>query len=89
MAKIIDNPKKFRIIEMSLVEVNQAFGGLGVCDLCCTSPQTGYYIAVLNSWYCPECYNRWVKNAKRYAEDINTEERNFERVKERLSQLCN
>lgn len=85
MAKIIDNPKGFRIIEMSLVEVNQAFGGLGICDLCNTSSQAGYYIAVLNSWYCHECYNRWVKNAKRYAEDIAIETRNFERVKEKLS----
>lgn len=84
MAKIVDNPKGFRIIEATLLEANKAFGGLGICDCCNTATLTGYYIAVLNSWYCPECYNRWVRGAKRYAEDIDTEKRNFERAKEKL-----
>ena len=79
--KVKENDKGFKIIEMSMVEVNELFGGDGICDFCNKASLTGYYIAVLNSWYCPECYEDWLKEAKRYDEDIPFEERNFERVK--------
>jgi len=34
MAKVIENEKGFKVIELSLSEVNKAFGGLGICDDC-------------------------------------------------------
>lgn len=76
-----ENDKGFKVIEMSMVEVNELLGGYGICDFCNKASFTGYYIAVLNSWYCPECYEDFLKKAKRYDEDIPIEERNFERVK--------
>ena len=79
--KVVENSKGFRVIEMSMVEVNGLLGGLGICDSCNNASFTGYYIAVLNSWFCPQCYEDWLKRAKRYEEDIPIEERNFERVK--------
>ncbi len=76
-----ENAKGFRVIKISRAEVNEILGGYGICDFCNKARPTGYYIAVLNSWYCPECYNEWMKTAKRYDEDIPFEERNFQRVK--------
>lgn len=49
-----------------------------VCDNCLDSPDTGYYVAVLNQWFCPSCYTRWIKSAKRYKEDVWIEEKNYE-----------
>lgn len=48
-----------------------------VCDDCLSSPDIGYYVAVLNRWLCPTCYKRWISRATRYAEDIPVEERNY------------
>lgn len=84
MAKILDNPKGFYVIEMSDLEVNACFGSCGICDYCNTKHENGYYISVLNSWYCPKCYQEWIKRAKRYREDIGIETKNFEIVKRRL-----
>lgn len=80
MAQIIDNKKGFKVIQIGrddLVRTLAAFGSSGICDRCCKSPNTGYYIAVLNMWFCPECYNKWIANATRYDEDKEVEERNF------------
>ena len=43
-----------------------------------------YYIAVLNDTMCKECYKKWVKSAKRYAEDIPIENKNFNYYKNLL-----
>lgn len=85
MAKVIENTKGFYVIEIPLVELNEAFGGLGICDYCATASQMGYYIAVLNSWYCPQCYKKWLARAVRYPQDMDIEKRNFDIVKEKLS----
>lgn len=79
--KTVKNEKGFKVIGMSLLEVSEIFGGLGICDSCNDCSRDGYYIAVLNSWYCPECYEQWIKRAKRYKEDIPIEERNYEKLK--------
>lgn len=39
---------------------------------------TGYYIAVLNQWFCPKCYQAWYHRATYYPEDAKVENRNFE-----------
>ena len=70
--------KEFLIIECSRSEMNSACDSLGICDYCNESPENGYYIAVLNSWYCPKCYKRWRASAKPYAEDKPIERRNFQ-----------
>lgn len=78
MAQIINNEKGFKVIECSLIEIAN-LGGLGICDFCNKASFDGYYIAVLNCWYCPECYQDWIKRAQRYPEDAHVEQRNFER----------
>lgn len=51
MAKQIENEKGFLIIETTLSEM-ASIGSLGICDYCNNKTTKGYYIAVLNSWYC-------------------------------------
>lgn len=79
MAKKVDNPKDFLVIEVSTVELFAKAGGYGICDSCNATAENGYYVAVLNRWYCPACYESWVKRAKLYKEDVKFEKENFER----------
>ncbi len=83
MAELVQNKKGFKVLKMILDEVNHV-GGLGICDYCNTASTEGYYIAVLNMWYCPKCYNEWYLRAKYYKEDADVENRNFNRMKEML-----
>lgn len=85
MAKVIENKKGFKVIEISrreLVEKLSIYGALGICDFCNGTNNKGYYIAVLNHWYCPECYESWLKRAKYYTSDSAVENRNFEQYKQ-------
>lgn len=84
MAKIIENIKGFKVIEISLLEVATYLGGFGICDLCSTQHKTGFYIAVLNSWYCPKCYDEFTQRATRYTEDTKIEDTNFNHCKKLL-----
>jgi len=77
MAKKFENEKGFLIIKTENVDDTLKLGGLGICDYCNKADFTGYYIAVLNAWYCEECFNDWYKRAIRYSEDIKYEEKNF------------
>lgn len=56
MAEIVKNKKGFKVMKMNLSEINY-IGGFGICDWCGNTSTEGYYIAVLNQWYCPKCYN--------------------------------
>lgn len=80
MAQIKENKKGFKVIQISqkeLVEKLGEHGAVGICDYCGKAASNGYYIAVLNSWYCPHCYIEWYNRATYYKEDKNIEERNF------------
>lgn len=70
--------KKFLIIEAETSEMVDNCGSMGICD-CCGKPHlgTGYYIAVLNQWYCPKCFEEWKAGAKYYPEDAEVEIWNF------------
>ncbi|MBR5592855.1 MAG: demethylase [Bacteroidaceae bacterium] len=83
MAKIVENKKGFMVIECTAVETMK-FGGIGICDYCNEADTTGYYIAVLNCWYCRKCYTEWMERAIFYEEDAPFEKRNFEYYKELL-----
>lgn len=91
MAKIVENNKGFKVIKLSLEDAELlGFGiyGSGAC-LCarCNKPcvEDIYYIAVLNDTMCKDCYEEWVKNAKRYSEDAYFEESNFDFYKKGLN----
>lgn len=83
MAELVQNKKGFKVLKMRLDEVNRV-GGLCICDFCNTASVEGYYISVLNMWYCPKCYDEWYLSAKYYKEDADVENRNFNRMKEML-----
>lgn len=53
MAKIVDNPKRFKVIELSRNGLAK-IGGIGICDRCNGTSNTGYYVAVLNCRFCPK-----------------------------------
>ena len=68
---------KFLVIETTVVECLH-WGGIGQCDNCTTlHPNKVYYIAVLNQWLCPKCYEIWKLSAKWYPEDEHIEIRNY------------
>ena len=91
MAKIVNNDKGFKVISLSTKDAaSLGFGlygsGACVCMHCnevCVSGDI-YYIAVLNDTMCKDCYEEWLKDAKRYSEDIPIEDRNFNYCKEAL-----
>ncbi len=83
MAKQIEFGK-FLIIECTVVELYVACGGAGICDNCANTPGRGYYIAVLNRWFCPKCFEEWKERAVWYPEDAPIERKNFEFYAPRL-----
>lgn len=73
---------KFLIIECTAGELMDAVGSyICICDWCdkpCVPSEKGYYIAVLNHWYCKECFEKWYSHAKWYPQDAEIENKNFE-----------
>lgn len=63
MAKVYENKKGFKIIQATRGEMICAlseYGCVGICDSCGSSNcQDGFYIAVLNCWYCSDCFHKW------------------------------
>ena len=76
MANVVEFDK-FKVIKASAKEMFYAFGSLGICDNCNDVSRDGYYIAVLNQWFCKKCFERFKSDAKWYPEDAQIEERNF------------
>jgi len=77
MAEIVKDVK-FKVIKLKLVELIEINPyAMGICDSCGQASFDGYYIAVLNSYYCPKCYEDWLKRAVYYPEDAPIEEKNF------------
>lgn len=84
MASIVKNEKGFKVIKIDSHELRQAVGSPGICDNCLEMPEEGYYIAVLNRWFCPRCYHKWILNATYYRGDKPIEERNYQYMTEML-----
>lgn len=85
--KEIVTEKGFLVMEVSRQELISALGEstLGVCDSCFATPDVGYYVAVLNQWFCKKCYEKWLETADYYPEDSRVEIRNYEYYKKKLS----
>lgn len=81
MAKQVEQGK-FLVIECTAGELMNAVGtDLCMCDWCnkgCLPSDKGYYIAVLNQWYCEKCYTEWAESAVWYPEDADVQHKNFE-----------
>lgn len=76
MAKVVEFDR-FKVIKASAKEMFEAVGSPGICDYCSERPEHGYYIAVLNQWYCPKCWEEFKKRAVWHPEDAMVEDRNF------------
>lgn len=74
MAKIVENEKGFKVIEISAREMIKVGCG-NICDRCNEMAKTGYYVAVLNCWFCPDCYEEWYAGATNYATEHNADGR--------------
>ena len=78
MAKVVDNYKKFKVLEITRQEMMDKltrYGCLGICDMCNRPTSVGYYVAVINQWMCEDCYNDFIKSVDRYEEDMRIEKR--------------
>lgn len=84
MAKIVENVKGFKVIYITLSELSQQLGGIGMCDYCNKGKMYGYLICVLNQWYCPRCYAEFMERAVNHPQDLKVEENNFEYYKKHL-----
>ena len=79
MAQIVSNEKGFKVIHVETLDM-WAIGSPAKCDYCTAdmaTPDGGYYIAVLNKIYCPQCYKRWLSEACRHPQDAPIEDRNY------------
>ncbi len=91
MARQIESGK-FLVIECTAGELMDAVGSdICICDWC-GKPQPpsekGCYIAVLNQWFCKDCYGKWAAHAVWYPQDADIERRNFGRYAPRLGVKC-
>lgn len=80
------NEQSFRILKVYKKELEIATEqDRCCCDDCLATPEYGYYVAVLNRWLCPKCFNHWLKYAIRYKEDMPVEEKNYQFYKKLLN----
>lgn len=78
MATIIDNKKGFKIVKVDKSEMQDKIASPGICDYCNSIPTYGYFVCVLNAYYCEGCYVNWINRAVNYPQDRHVEKRNFE-----------
>jgi hypothetical protein len=53
------------------------WGGAAICDHCGKKMHNSVYlIFVLGSAYCSHCFNNWIRNSKRYEDDIELQNEN-------------
>lgn len=87
MARKIDF-ERFLIIECTAQELMHAVGTcVVICDWCgqpMNPAAKGYYIAVLNQWFCEGCFRKWQERATWFAEDAALERRHFDFYAPRL-----
>lgn len=80
MAQIVSEAAGFKVAEVSRTELMDKLGPLGavgVCDYCMSQPQIGYYVAVLDQWLCPKCYDEFIKNNSPNPRDTWFEDERF------------
>lgn len=83
---------KFLLIECTAGELMNAVGSdICICDWCDKTflpSDKGVYIAVLNQWYCWNCFLHWYADVKWYPQDVDYERKNFEFYAPRLGVNC-
>lgn len=87
MATPLQNDKRFLVIKMSWREYVAATDTWGWCDLCGFNEfgdEEGYYIAVINQWYCKKCYDAWYSTATHYKVDTEKERASYNVIMNKL-----
>lgn len=76
----VKNEKGFKVIAIDRQTLVSKLGSFGVCDSCNTTSHIGYWVAVLNCWLCPDCYQDWYNGATNYPEDRVIETKHYNRM---------
>ena len=86
MATQVKNKKGFLIIKMSWREYVAATDTFGFCSCCGTQsfPEDGYYVAMVNDWYCKTCYDAYISGATHFKVDLEKERLAFNDMKNKL-----
>lgn len=89
MARLLENKKGFKIIKLTWRETVCITDSWGLSDCCGqnSSEEPLFYIAVLDRYFCECCMNAWLSGATRYKSDIEKEQYNFVKVKNKLKDL--
>ena len=89
MATIIKNKKGFKVIQIGYFEMVGLTGNSEpVCDNCLDAKvNQGFYVAVLNQWFCKKCYEKWYKTAINYEQDLSVEMQKFNHYITALSNM--
>lgn len=87
MAKLVKNSKGFTVIRMSYMEYAAITDTFARCELCGEETTDGYYIPLIQHWYCENCYNLWNRTAVYYKIDAETERRLFNVMKHKIDLL--
>ena len=89
MAKKWENDKRLLAIKMSWREYVAVTDTFGFCSCCGTQDfqEDGYYVAVVNDWYCKTCYDAYIAGAKRYSVDLIKERKNYNKMVESLKDI--
>lgn len=89
MAKKWENDKNLLVIKMSWREYVAITDSFGLCDCCGTQDFSdgGYYVALVDDWYCSHCYNLYMSGAQRFSVDLEKERQNYNRVVNALKGL--
>ena len=78
--------KVIKFLKLNPIEVFE--GGLSICDYCNTFGLEGYYIPVLNRYYCEKCFSDFESRTPFYEEDLVFEEQQYVNIICRLDTIC-
>lgn len=70
----------------TLIEIHK--GAMGICDSCNKAGFDGYYIPVLNRWYCESCFKEFEERTPFYEDDLEYENLNYNNMKKTLNVYC-
>lgn len=87
MAKLITNEKGFKVISLTRTEEVALFDDWGYCEACEEICERGFLIPMLETYFCPRCYNAWLPGATHYKCEEVKEERTLAWYIEKLRRL--
>ena len=89
MAKQWENKKRLLVVKMSWREYVAATDTFGICDCCGSSDfdEGGYYVALVNDWYCKTCFDAYYSGAVRASSDLIKERENWNKMVGKLRDL--